>query len=835
MLGSLLVQYNPDGSLVYSSPYLDSQIIAGRQPFSYVEIDLDFCANTAGVAPCTATQTGDDKCYNTFASCNDIPNFSLTTKTYRFCSPNGGKVPRGLDAIPCLKSIAITPAELTAGKGLGLRADCTITMQDFPHSDIRVDPYVNERTYIPVNRGTYFGKLKARNPFYNGRVMRVYNGYLNADGSFSAENFERRTYVIEQWDAVDTNGVTRISAKDILKLADDERAVCPRPSIGKLTLDLSDSATSFNVTPSGVGSDYPASGYVRIGSEILSFTRSGDAFTVVRARKNSTAESHSQGDVVQLCHEFVAQTAQNISYELFTEFAYVDPSYIVKSEWDAEQATYLPRLYGTLITAPTGVKKLLTGLTEEVGFLQYWDEVASLIRFQTIRPNSPSETVHPLTYQSNLLADSLKTRDLVDERVNEVWVYYGVIDWTKNLDEDTNYRNLYIATNPDDQGQLRNRDVRIKKILSRWTSDQAAAIELGQRYLERFAQAPIEAEFMLDAKDANIGMAEFVTVESKQHQAFDGSPMAILLQVVKRVERQTGTTWAFVARQFAFSTNLNPVRIIYIDGSVPEELFDLNLKSAHDARFAPAVAGTVVQFIINPGVLVSASTTASYALTNPNTWAAGVIVRLINGGVIAGRGGNGGTGGDYSVYGGVSPMAGADGGVAFLADYPISIDNSAGIISGGSGGGGGGGAARITGGVFGEAVANGGGGGGGWPLAAGGSAGDAGITGVPADDGDGAGSSAGGSGGGGGSDTDTVGSLGILYADGGDGGVGGGQYAQDGSAGTDGSTHYDDYDFPTPPTGTYQTGAAGGAAGDAVHGNSNITWLGMGSIYGDVA
>ena len=44
--------------------------------------------------------------------------------------------------IPCLRSISITPAEITAGKGLGLRAACAITMQDFPHSDIRIDPYV---------------------------------------------------------------------------------------------------------------------------------------------------------------------------------------------------------------------------------------------------------------------------------------------------------------------------------------------------------------------------------------------------------------------------------------------------------------------------------------------------------------------------------------------------------------------------------------------------------------------------------------------------------------------------------------------------------------------
>ena len=33
-----------------------------------------------------------------------------------------------------------------------------------------------------------------------------------------------------------------------------------------------------------------------------------------------------------------------------------------------EQVGYLPRLYNTLVTTPTGVSKLLTELTEQVGF-----------------------------------------------------------------------------------------------------------------------------------------------------------------------------------------------------------------------------------------------------------------------------------------------------------------------------------------------------------------------------------------------------------------------------------------------------------------------------------
>jgi hypothetical protein len=840
----------------------------GRQPFQYVEIDLDYCANTAGVAPCTASQTGDAKCFNTYATCNDTANFNLTTKTYRFCSPNGGKVPRGLDAIPCLRSISITPAEITAGKGLGLRAACAITMQDFPHSDIRIDPYVSERTYIPINRGTYFGKLKARNPFYNGRIMRVYSGYLEQDGSFNAANFEVRTYVIEQWDGIDTNGITKITAKDILKLASDDRAVAPKASIGKITLDMTTSTTSVNLTPTGVGPDYGSSGYVRIGSEVMAFTRSGDTLTLTRAQKGTTASTHKQGDTVQLCYQVVGQTSQNIVYDLLVNYAFVDPAFIDKSAWDAEQVGYLPRLYNTLVTTPTGVSKLLTELTEQVGFFLFWDEVNSLIKFQTIRPNSLSETVHELNTTKHLLADSVKMRDIVDDRVNEVWVYYGIIDSTKNLTEDSNYSNLYIASNVDDQSQVQNRDVRIKKLQSRWILDRAAAIELGSRYLERFAKAPIEANFALDAKDSNIALADFVQIDSPQHQDFSGSPLAILLQIVKRTEKQTGTTWAFTARQFAFGGATFVNRVIYIDGSDPSLLLDLNLKAAHDKNYDPAslTAGSIVEFIITSGIFISSSTTSTYALTNPNTWPSGVFVRLVieSGAIVAGRGGDGGRGGRafyddprhnpmyWEYIGGdranpSSVVHGKKGGNAILINHAITILN-AGIISVGGGGGGASGGAiagnDAGGGVFYGRTQSGSGGGGGWPFGAGGNVGQMNYD-----------------------DTiftdytysvysytynQQVGNVGetatkvIAVSYGGNprtNGASGGYFAETYTAGTGGcpvlgvsatngggSQAYGDIGYIYPGDG-----GNGGANGDyAVNGNSFITWTATGTIYGAI-
>ena len=811
---------------------------ANRQPFSYVELDLDFCANVFGTAPCTATGTGDAKCFNTFISCQDQTNFSNTVKTYRFCSTSGGKVPVGLDAIPCLVGINVTPAVIDAGKGLGLRASCEITLRDFPHSDIRIDPYVDGRTYIPINQGSFFGKFKARNPYYNGRVMRVYSGYLEDDGSFDISNFEKRTYFLDGFDGIDANGIVKITAKDILKLAGDDRSVCPKPSVGKINADINNSATTATLTPTGVGAlDYPASGYIRIGSEVCSFTRSSDALTIVRGLKGTSATEHKLGDTVQLCKDYVGQTVQDIVYDLLVNFCGVDAGYINMTDWDAEQTAYLTRLYSALLTAPTGVSKLLTELCEQVGILLFWDEVNEELILKSVRPNSVSETVTDLTADYHLLADSLKLKDLNDERVNETWIYYGLIDFTKNLEEESNYKLLYVGANVSDQSTNKNRDIRIKKIFSRWITETAsnAATELAQKYLERYAVAPIEANFNLDAKDGSLALADFVRINSRQHQDFYGNNQDLLLQIVKRKEALVGTTWAFTARQFAFSSNANPDRIV----DIAVDTWDLDLKAAHDDIYSPASAGDIVIVTIKAGVLVSASTTSLYALTNPSSWAAGVIVRLVieSGAIVAGRGGDGGRGG-YAYTEGTSPTVvyygdgedGEKGGSALHAQYPLSIENNGSIFVGGGGGGGSGGLITFS--LAGWGSVSGCGGGGAWPLGSGGLWGRIDSTGTLSAD-----------------YVDSYGSYMYVGNSGQDAsvstfGVGGvsrsvGVYVT--GEGGDGG----DYDTGSQGSGANSWSGAfqvypgnagnGGDAGDyAVNGNSYITWVATGTRYGAI-
>ena len=179
-------------------------------------------------------------------------------------------------------------------------------------------------------------------------------------------------------------------------------------------------------------------------------------------------------------------------------------------------------------------------------------------------------------------------------------------------------------------------------------------------------------------------------------------------------------------------------RIVYITA----DTFDLNLRTYQESVYgSPAPANCLIEYIVQTGVIVSASSTAVYAVTNPTGFASGVVVKLTiqNGAVVAGRGGRGGRGGrawaeyvdtngdGYLNYIGgsfsspSSHVHGLNGGNA-IRSYRALIINNQGYISVGGGGGGGSGGAIAYNNTYGR-VQSGSGGGGGWPFGEGGLAG----------------------------------------------------------------------------------------------------------------
>jgi hypothetical protein len=229
-------------------------------------------------------------------------------------------------------------------------------------------------------------------------------------------------------------------------------------------------------------------------------------------------------------------------------------------------------------------------------------------------------------------------------------------------------------------------------------------------------------------------------------------------------------------------------------------------------------ASLPVEITINSGVIISGNTQANStaALTIDGAWPGGVT--LINNGIIQGRGGDGGAGGDGQLDLNLDPpvengFPGSAGGRALSVLVPVNIENNGSIRGGGGGGGGSG--AYFSGGNFKDLFTiSGSGGGGGQSSLVNSLGGAAGPRGGGNDDAVGNDGSPG-----------TIANLGAggdaVQANG-DTSSAGGSGGSFGAAGQPGVSNIS------------TTGGPGGAAGQAVSGNSNITWLNTGTRLGPI-
>ncbi len=221
----------------------------------------------------------------------------------------------------------------------------------------------------------------------------------------------------------------------------------------------------------------------------------------------------------------------------------------------------------------------------------------------------------------------------------------------------------------------------------------------------------------------------------------------------------------------------------------------------------PTVTGKVkVRFVLESNALVY-GTISNWAMTTSIAWPAGSTLTLdMPGGVIAGFGGRGGAGAVFDYQQGGD---GDDGQLALEVLYPITINNTGGIISGGGGGGGGGGAGQDG------FLRGAGGGGGGGSMIGYGGIGGVGSGVASGTNGAAATTSQTGANGG-------IGGRSAVGPDFGQGGTGGkgGDLGQAGSPGGTGSGE------------DFSSGGAGGAVGPAVGGNSMVTWLTVGDVRG---
>lgn len=518
----------------------------GREPLTIVEIDLPLCARVYGTAPCTAalSATFPSKCFNTRATCQDTANYlGTSTQTLRFARNQGG-LPKGQTIFPALQSVSTRAAEINLSgidprtSALGKRARVTVSLQDFAYHDTLTDPYQSQRVsgaaqfsgvgYQPADRGTFFGRLIARQPYYIGKPLRVKRGYVGD----SLASMATANYVITGWTGPDASGNVQITAADILDLADNNKAVAPAASRGKLAADITTSLAAFDLVPAGVGAEYPASGLMCIGREVISFTRSGDTITpTARGLEGTTAATHKANDAAQVCLQYTAQRPCDIISDLLQTYAGVDPAFVDLTAWQAESDRWLASIrMSTVITKPTGVAQLIGEICQH-GILVWWDEIAQEIRFRANRPLDIGETAYPITDAANLITGTVQTERADDLRITSMYLFHGVIDPTTDAKTSDDFKKLALSKVSDDlYGQES-----IKTIYSRWfgtSGDDVAAASIANRLKNRYTNAPTLMSGSLDVKDkASLSLGSVIEVTSRYLQDATGAGNAVQMQV----------------------------------------------------------------------------------------------------------------------------------------------------------------------------------------------------------------------------------------------------------------------------------------------------------------
>lgn len=500
-----------------------TETTVGREPVQIVELRQPLCANTYGVAPCTASGAATSKCFNTRATCQDPNNFALGTALSLYFS-SGRVAERGVSGatyiIPSLQSVSTAPTEInfTGGspdaQGLGTRAVCSITLADHPHTDQVVDPYLSGRTYDPMadDRGSFWSRWMVRNKHRQNVVLVVYEGYAGQ----ALSSMKKRTFFLQDITFDRSAGRVTITGKDVLSRIEERKAQAPIATGGLLRKAISNSDTTAEII-GATAADYPITGAVRIDDELMLLTAATDKSWGVelefsaRGALNTTAASHSADDAVQWCLRYVDEDLPAILTDLLQVWGGIPASYLDTAGWATENTDWLSAyLLSAVITDPTSVTELVSELMEQVPFLLWWDERDALVRLKAIR--GIDTTVPTITAETHILAGSFSIEEKPRERASQVWVYYGRRNYLKAVTDPTSYGYRFISANLSSEGDEEYGEASIRKIFARWIPSQALAANTASKIATRFNEVPSECMFRMDAKDRDYWVGDTVVI-----------------------------------------------------------------------------------------------------------------------------------------------------------------------------------------------------------------------------------------------------------------------------------------------------------------------------------
>ena len=462
----------------------------GITPCVRLTITMPKCTRTYGQSPCTAPlSTTAGRCFNTFQTCLDTPNYDGSGKReFRFIT-EGDFLTGWTQAITDVQHY---PPELQKNWKLWKRERFTIALKDLvkPRENEDDDEWHRMRSNAPYGT-SYWARWMARNKYFNRRPALVEIGTISG-GVFTADSVHH--LFVESADYNRRGMFFRLS--DGIKISKDDGAVCPAVRVSEdirtitLTADVDD-ATTTTTLPATAVFPAPLPEYVAVGGEIMRLVSqkstpapTGDnpnavahALTIERAQGGSEIRSHDSGDTIQKCYSKTNANVVDVVRELLSPpFASLPEGVAIDdATFNFEKSNFLATFGVTnIIAKPEPTADLLAQLQESCLFRIYYNSATRKIELKSIVGLSAEGEVSQAYDDNNIVGGSLTIKEQPRQSISAVYIYtrpYNFADTSRSKDK---WAHLDVYKNLDIESDNARGEETAIHIFSRWISPDLA-------------------------------------------------------------------------------------------------------------------------------------------------------------------------------------------------------------------------------------------------------------------------------------------------------------------------------------------------------------------------
>ena len=471
----------------------------GITPCVRLTLTMPKCTRTYGVSPCTAPlATTAGRCFNTWATCLDRPNYDGSGKReFRFITE--GDFLTGWKQT--ITNVQHQPPKLKKDWKLWERERFIITLKDFvqERENEDDDEWHGLRANAPYGT-SYWARWIARNKHFNRRPALVEIGSVSG-GAFIPDSVHH--LFLESADYNEKRGMS-FTLYDGIKIAKEDGAFCPKVRVSdaigtiKLTAEVDDSATTTTLPATAVFPAPPPE-YVSVGGEIMRLVSqtstpapTGDnpnavahALTIQRAQGGSPIRSHDSGDTIQECYSKANANVVDVVRELLSPpFASLPVGVAIDdTTFNFEKSGFLAT-YGVtnIIAKPEATADLLAQLQESCLFRIYYNSATRKIEMKSIVGLSAEGEVSQAFGDNNIEGGSLTITEEPRQSISAVYIHTRPENYADTSRSKDKWTTVEVYKNADIESPNARGEETAHEIYSRWITP-SLAVSVGERLL----------------------------------------------------------------------------------------------------------------------------------------------------------------------------------------------------------------------------------------------------------------------------------------------------------------------------------------------------------------